>query len=306
VAVPFGLLIGWLTIRMGNIYVSMVTLSFGLLVEAVVFNRPIFSVFNGDGVTVKPPQFASGDRALAYLAIAVLAIVALIILNVRSSTTGLALGAVRSSPIAAKSIGVGVVQMKVLIAGLAAFVAGIGGGLLALTAGVAVSSNYATLVGEFWLVVLVTYGIRSNGSALLGGLSFTLAAVLALVYLPKIYGNLLPIGFGTGAIVMIKFPAGLFTIQARQFRTVLARFRTGKPELYRIGEAASLLYFVAFAVLITSVSDRWWLWLLITIVVQTVVAGYLITATRRSTWPADASRPPSTDGVFSSAQGTSQ
>ncbi len=62
IAVPFGVLIGWLTIRMGDLYVAIATLTFGLLIEDVVFNREIF--FNeGIGTATYPPKFAVGSAS---------------------------------------------------------------------------------------------------------------------------------------------------------------------------------------------------------------------------------------------------
>jgi len=273
IAVPFGLIVGWLTIRMGDLYVALVTLTFGLLVENVVFNRSLF--FNdGTGTPVSPPQFATGDRALVYLTIAVFAVIALLIVNLRRSTTGMGMSAVRHSAIGSKTMGIRVVRMKIMMAGLAAFVAGIGGGLLAITLGDALTSNYATLIGEVWLVVLVTSGIRSNAAALYAGLAQTMLGGLAEAYLPKVFGNFIAIAFGLGAIAIVKFPDGVLTDQARRVRAVLAQIRVTSPLLYsrlRMSGAAAL---VAFVVLIIVVRNLWWLWLAITFVLLSVTLGY--------------------------------
>lgn len=222
VATPFGLLIGFLTIRLGDLYVALVTLTFGLLVENLVFSRQIFQN-SGIGINVTPPQFASGPRAFVYLSLAIFAVVALIIVNVRRSTTGLALNAVRWSEPGSKTLGISVLQMKVLVAGLASFVAGIGGAMLALSLGAALSANYSTLGGVVWLAVLVTLGIRSNVAALFAGLSTTLLPGVALVYLPKAWGNVPPVLFGLGAIAVAKYPEGTLAMQARQIKWVWSK-----------------------------------------------------------------------------------
>jgi len=54
-------------------------------------------------------------------------------------------------------------------------------------------------------VVLVTNGIRSNAAAIVAGLSQTLLGGVALVYLPKVFGNFVAIAFGLGAIAIVKF-----------------------------------------------------------------------------------------------------
>ena len=143
--------------------------------------------------------------------IAFFAVVAIFIVNLRRSTTGMGMTAVRFSALGSKSLGISVVRMKIMMAGLAAFVAGIGGGLLAITLGSALTSNYSTLGGEVWLVILVTYGIRSNGAAVYAGLSLTLLSGVSLVYLPKVFDNFVVIGFGLGAISIVKFPDGVLT-----------------------------------------------------------------------------------------------
>ena len=224
VAAPFGVVIGLLTIRLGELYVALVTLTFGLLMESLVFPRGTF-LNGGLGVTLNRPQFASGDRAFTYLGLVVFGVIALFIVNLRGSTTGMALSAVRWSDPASKTIGISVLQVKVVVAGLAAFVAGVGGALWAMSSGVALPSNYATLAGVIWLAVLVTQGIRSNTAALLAGLSFTLLPGVAQAYLPTSFGNVPPILFGLGAIAVARNPDGVLAMQARQLRGLLERAR---------------------------------------------------------------------------------
>ena len=84
----------------------------------------------------------------------------------------------------ARTIGISVLQMKVLVSGIAAFVAGIGGAMYALSIGSALPTNYSTLLGLIWLAILVTLGIRSNMAALMAGVSYTVLAGIAVAYLP--------------------------------------------------------------------------------------------------------------------------
>lgn len=271
IAAPVGALVGILTIRMGDLYIALVTLTFGLLAENLVFNQPVF-FNNGIGTTVDPPAFASTPLVLTYVCIAIFAVIALFIVNLRRATTGLAFGAVRSSTAGSKMLGINVLQMKVILATIAAFVAGIGGGLLAITMGVALPSNYDTLAAEVWLAILVTQGIRSNTAALIAGLSETILAALAANYLPQSFGNVLPILFGLGAISMVKYPEGIVSMQARQIRSLLARVQEHGPRIYQRLKIAEAIYLVAFVVVVVVVRDLWWLWIAITIVVQNVVA----------------------------------
>ncbi len=215
VAVPFGVLIGVLTIRLGNLYVALVTLTVGLLFDDLVFSQQVFVNF-GSGVNVNLPSFASSPKTFAYLALGIFAVVSLLIVNLRRSSTGLALNAARWSTAGSKTMGISVLQMKVLVAGIAAFVAGVGGAMFALSLGSALPTNYSTLGGLVWLAILVSLGIRSNMAALIAGLSATILAGIALVYLPSAFAQVTPILFGLGAIQVAKYPNGVMTENARQ------------------------------------------------------------------------------------------
>jgi branched-chain amino acid transport system permease protein len=234
IASPFGVVIGVVTIRLGNLYVALVTLTVGLLFDDLVFTQQIFSN-DSIGVNVNLPSFAASPRAFTYLALGVFALAALLVLNVQKSTTGLALNAVRGSPLGARSIGISVQHMKVLVSGIAAFVAGIGGAMYALSLGTALPTNYSSLLGLVWLAILVTLGIRSNTAALLAGVSYTVLAGVAQAYLPTAFNQVTPILFGLGAVQVAKFPNGAMTENARQVLWAWDRVRgVTKPNLIAV------------------------------------------------------------------------
>jgi branched-chain amino acid transport system permease protein len=143
-------------------------------------------------------------------------------------SSGQALKAVRSSEAGSRTIGISALKMKLLLAGLGAFVAGIGGAMYALSLGVALPSNYTTVGGEVWLAVVVTLGIRSNVAALNAGLASSLLAGIALVYLPSSFSNFIPIAFGLGAISVARYPDGVLSEAVRQHHQVWDRVRAGR------------------------------------------------------------------------------
>jgi len=222
ISMVIGLLVGILSIRLGDLYVALVTLTFGLLVENLVFTLPSF-VNSGLGLTVNPPSFATSSRALAYLCLGVFVVIALFILNYRRSTSGLAMNAVRWSDAGARTTGVSVVQMKVTVGALGALVAGIGGGLLAIQQGTVAPGTFDTFLGVVWLAVLVTIGIRSTAAAMIAGISFVMLPAIAQAYLPSWTGNLPPLLFGLGAISAAKYPDGALAEQSRRLRSQLLR-----------------------------------------------------------------------------------
>ena len=148
-------------------------------------------------------------------------IVSLFIVNLRRSTTGLALNATRWSEAGARTSGISVVQMKVLAGATAAFIAGIGGGLLAVAQTTVVPSEFATFAGIVWFAALVTIGIRSTAAALVAGLAFVMLPAIAQAYAPTWTANLLPVIFGLGAISAAKYPDGVLAEQSRRLRHLL-------------------------------------------------------------------------------------
>jgi branched-chain amino acid transport system permease protein len=232
VAFVMGAIIGLLSIRLGDLYVALVTLTFGLLVENLVFTLPTF-VNQGLGLSLTRPGFATSDVSFAYLCLVAFALVALFIVNFRRSTTGLALNAARWSEAGARTSGISVVQMKVIAGALAALIAGVGGGLLVVAQTSFQPSEFATFAGVVWLAVLVTIGVRSNAAALVAGLAFVMLPALSQAYLPTWTGNLLPVLFGLGAISAAKYPDGILAEQGRRLRRLVLHLTpadSGSPQ----------------------------------------------------------------------------
>ena len=223
VAGAIGVIIGLLTIRLGNLYIALVTLTFGLLMERLVFTLDTFAQ-NGVGYVINRPEWATSDRAYLYLTLGVFALFSILIVNLRRSTTGLALNAVRWSETASRTMGLSVLQMKLLVSGLAAFVAGVGGGFFATQQKQAVPSTFATLLGLGWLAVLVTFGVRSNIAALLAALGFIITPALLISYTTPTWAQLPVLLFGVGAILLAKNPEGTVHMNAMSFQRQLQRF----------------------------------------------------------------------------------
>jgi branched-chain amino acid transport system permease protein len=236
IAGAMGAIVGFLSIRLGDLYVALVTLTFGLLMENLVFTLPSF-VNQGIGLTLNRPGFASTNLSYAYLCLVVFLIISLFIVNLRRSTTGLALNAARWSEAGARTSGISVVQMKVIAGATAAMVAGIGGALYAMAQTTFQPNEFATFLGVVWLAVLVTIGVRSTAAALIAGVTLVFPDALFQYYWPSIT-NLpiwLSILFGLGAISAAKYPDGALAENGRRLRRLLLRTgvagRPGAPEV---------------------------------------------------------------------------
>jgi branched-chain amino acid transport system permease protein len=129
-------------------------------------------------------------------------------------------------------------QMKVIAGSLAALIAGLGGGLLALAQTTFQPSEFATFAGIVWLAVLVTIGVRSNAAALVAGLTFVMLPALAQAYLPVWTANVLPVLFGLGAISAARYPDGVLAEQSRRLRRLVLRLTPERPGDLQYTDAA--------------------------------------------------------------------
>src|SRR5262249_10349520 len=149
---------GALTIRLGDLYVALSSLAFGLLFDFLIFHNQRFYA-DGLGVGLSRPSFIASKHAFGYFALTVFAILAVFVTNMGRSSMGLALSAVRSSDAASRTIGLSVLKAKLFVGALGAFVAGVGGGVLAVYEQQALPQEFDTLTGLVWLAVIVTLGV---------------------------------------------------------------------------------------------------------------------------------------------------
>jgi hypothetical protein len=163
-------------------------------VEQFVWTRNEYENF-GAGVQIARP-FGIGitDRLEMYAIVAVVfAIAAFAIVNLKRATSGLVFAAIRSSEPAATTSGMSIVRVKLVLFGVSAFVAGLGGGLYATVVGTALPKSFNALVGIVWLAIVVTWGVRSVVGALLAGMIFAIAPqrlsiILVLVFFLVVSG----------------------------------------------------------------------------------------------------------------------
>jgi branched-chain amino acid transport system permease protein len=184
VAAAFGLITAIPALRVRGVNLAVVTLAAAVAIENFVFRNPSWS--GGlSGAKVGPPRFAGlkfgpndvshvGDGKLpdpffGVFCLVVVVLLALMIVNVRRSTTGRQLLAVRSNERAAAAAGVSVAGTKLLAFGLAAFVAGIGGGLSGYRFGSVTPNTFGSIASLTFLAFAYLGGISSVTGAVLGG-----------------------------------------------------------------------------------------------------------------------------------------
>jgi branched-chain amino acid transport system permease protein len=229
IVVPIAGLLGYLTTRLGDLYIALVTLTFGLLMDNLVFTLNVFSNYN-TGVSISRPNSIEGAEAFLYVAFAVFIVCAGALLLIRRGTYGMAIVATRSSERGARSIGLNSAATKVGAMCIGGFIAGVGGGMMALYAGAAAPENFSTIAGFVWLAVVVTVGVRSVWGALNAGISFTVLPAIFTTYLPQTWAEIPILFFGLGAVFVARNPDGAVPAQARQIAALGARLRP-KPRV---------------------------------------------------------------------------
>lgn len=223
-AVPAGNLIGFIAVRVHGLYLALMTLAFAFLADSLFFQSPSVSGVTG-GVPVPRPAGFGSDKAFFYLVLGFLILFSLIAVNLRTGRTGRVLAAMRDSETASRSLGIPVTKYKVLIFGLSAFIAGMGGVLYAMILETATNLTFIPFYALFYVAIAVLGGIFDVGGAIVGGILFGVYTKLSS-YTPL--GFLLRIEyilFGLGATVALaRNPEGLIADLRRGGAAILRRF----------------------------------------------------------------------------------
>ncbi|GMO41610.1 MAG: branched-chain amino acid ABC transporter permease [Termitinemataceae bacterium] len=133
IAAFIGFLIGFPTLKLTGDYLAIVTLGFGEIIRVILTNvRSITGGANGR----KFPVSDTSPAHIKFLVVcAALVIIIALLQNFLRSSYGRAIMAVREDEIAANSSGIGIFRYKMVGFVTAAFVAGLGGALFAITVG---------------------------------------------------------------------------------------------------------------------------------------------------------------------------
>ena len=173
--------------------------------------------------------------------LALFGVLVVVLHALQRSATGRAMLAVRSTEVGARTSGISPARAKILIFALSAGIAGFGGVLIGIVNFSVGKTTASPLVGLVWLAVVVTFGVRRPGGALLAGLSFVCsAAIFTWIgedFLPGAFKDLttapqfVAILFGLGAINLAKNPDGLLALVGHQrLQRNVARDRKARIE----------------------------------------------------------------------------
>ncbi|MGQ0631370.1 MAG: branched-chain amino acid ABC transporter permease [Sporichthyaceae bacterium] len=204
VAIPFGAVVAIPAIRLAGIYVAVATFGFGILLQQAFYLAPVM-FDNGSLVQMPRPGeeysviptakrlepvdgVAAGlfgidfseEKAYYYLCLVVVVLMAGIVLAVRNSRLGSLLRAMADSPVALEAHAANTNAMRIIVFCLSAFMAGVGG---AVIAGVTQSASGAPggifdyTVSLVFVAVLGFCGRRPILSPLLAAVAFQIIKI---------------------------------------------------------------------------------------------------------------------------------
>jgi branched-chain amino acid transport system permease protein len=174
-AVPVGIVLGAPAVRVRGINLAVVTLGAAVAVSAVVFQNAKWTG-GVNGSQVPSPGFwgfsidpVSHPVRFGLFTLVVTAIMIAGVINLRRSPLGRRMLAVRGNERAAAVNGINVVATKLQAFALSAFIAGIGGGVLAYQLGAVAFDRFSPMASILLLAIAYIGGIATVNGAIAAG-----------------------------------------------------------------------------------------------------------------------------------------
>jgi ABC-type branched-subunit amino acid transport system permease subunit len=232
-AVVVGVVIGLPAVRVRGVNLAIVTLSVATALDALVFNSTWFSG-GYTGLSVHPPHLFglnlgitsdNSSTVFAIFSLFIFCVMAFLVARLRNSPAGRMFIAIRSNENAAAAVGVNVARTKLFAFGISAFIAGIGGGLLAYQQ---ININPASFTSWTSLTILaIAYvgGVGRIGGAVAAGILLAGNGLVATLF-NKLFDfntyQMLIAGFAL-MLTAVGNPDGIATEMQRTYFKLLAR-----------------------------------------------------------------------------------
>jgi ABC-type branched-subunit amino acid transport system ATPase component/branched-subunit amino acid ABC-type transport system permease component len=189
-AAVLGVLVGLPALRIRGLPVAVVTLALAFALEAFWFRNLDF--VSSSGVSIPEPTLFGQDVGtgvgLAYprIVFGVVCLIALLavavgVATLRRSGLGSQMLAVRANERSAAAAGVNVVRVKIIVFAIAAFIAGLGGALLAYQQRTVTYDAFSAVSGLSLFATVYLTGITSVSGGILAGFSATGGLIFIIV-----------------------------------------------------------------------------------------------------------------------------
>jgi ABC-type branched-subunit amino acid transport system permease subunit len=187
-AVPVGIIIGLPALRLRGVNLAVVTLGFAAAMDALIFSDLNF-IGGTSGLPIKHPQLLGLDLSIskghAYprvvfgvLVLVITILMGLLVARIRRGPSGRMMLAIRSNERAAASVGINIAQVKLMAFAIAAFIAGIGGGLTGYMQGELTPDGFAAFTSISLLAIVFVAGVGRISGAVVAGVMFSAAGLL--------------------------------------------------------------------------------------------------------------------------------
>jgi len=208
--------LGLVALRIRGLYLALVTLAFGRVAEATIFNWRAFTGGGAGAAAPRPSSFAS-DQAYAYLCLLLLGLFLLVDWRLASTKAGRAIVAVRNNDLVARTLGINVVTYKLVAFAVGGFLAGAAGSLYAHLSQTANPADYDLTIALTWILMAVVGGLGSRAGVVIGSAFFAIFPTIlpsTPVHLPVIgVRNLLLLSPLVGAFLLLvtltRYPGGI-------------------------------------------------------------------------------------------------
>ncbi len=210
-AAACGYVVGLPSLRLRGDYLAIVTLGFGEIVRVLIQSQTEEVLWDPEKIAATPmylwPKYTGGALGFSGLpfysslfwAALFAALTMLVAIRLKYSSTGRAFLAIREDEIAAEAMGVPTTKYKVRAFVIAAFFAGIAGGIFAHTTGVQLNPGELGFMKSFDILIMVVLGG-------LGSISGAALAAAILTILPEMLRTphtVWPWGLVAGAVLAI-------------------------------------------------------------------------------------------------------
>ena len=176
-----GLLVALPALRLGGLPLALATLALALIGDNVLFQWNWLDN-NTSGWTMPRPVIGpvnlTSNKTMAIVLLVLCGLIMVVIRNLKRSSWGRGIAAVRSSEMAASTSGVAPLRIKLGLFAISAVIAGLGG--ICYVSFQASASNTATpaIDSLLWLATVVLFGIRRPAAAVLAGIVSASAPVI--------------------------------------------------------------------------------------------------------------------------------
>ena len=233
--VPFGVLLGIPALRVRGVSLAVVTLGAAVAIDGLVFSDT--SITGGtDGISIPSPELFgySIDSVIHPFRYAMFTLFVLIVCMVgvgvlRRSRLGLKMLATRDNERAAAAEGISTMQTKLVAFAIAAFLAGVAGGLLGYLYGRVTFDAFGPLASVFFVTTAYIGGIGSIWGAVIAGMVTVGGPLFNLLASSNSVDKLALVISGAGVILTaILNPDGIAPAFGKRFQLMKEKQGRGK------------------------------------------------------------------------------